>query len=273
MPEEGQRDADQQRGRPGVGPVEDAVRVHRVEEDRHQQARGDRARDHADHDAPVTEPRHEEREGDGPEQVELLLDRQRPEVAEQGGPGELLEVGLVAQDQVPVGHVGHRGQRLAAERGDLSEVEERAGDHHHGDQHPDRRQQPPRAPQPERDEVDSPLLAELAEQQRGDQVAADDEEDVDPEEPAGKPPAPVVEVVDEHGQHGDGTQAIQAGHVGQSLAAAGRHRTTSPGMEATQSRLDQPRQRTCRTYMRTLEEPVLCRPATKLAAMSGTPGR
>jgi len=107
IPEEGERDPDQEGSRPSVGAVEDAVRIRRVEQERHQQARRDRSGDHPDQQATMAEAGHAGREGERPEQVELLLDRQRPEVAEQRRARELLEVGLVAEDQVPVGDVGH----------------------------------------------------------------------------------------------------------------------------------------------------------------------
>ena len=76
-------------------------------------------------------------------------------MAEQRGALELLEVGLVLEDEVPVGDVGERGDRVAAQL-------RRAGS---GStiaatiivtaiSTADRGQQPPRPPQPEAAEVD-----------------------------------------------------------------------------------------------------------------------
>jgi hypothetical protein len=47
-----------------------------------------------------------------------------------------------------------------------------------------------------------PVLAVLGEQQAGDEEAGDDEEDLDAEVAAGGPAG--VEVVGEHGDHGEG---------------------------------------------------------------------
>jgi hypothetical protein len=52
---------------------------------------------------------------------------------------------------------------------------------------------------------------ELAQQQRGDQVAADDEEDVDPKEAAGHPLD--LCVVEEDSQHGDRPEGVDSREI------------------------------------------------------------
>ena len=74
-----------------------------------------------------------------------------------------------------------------------------------------RRQQAPRPSHPERDEVDRAGLLALGHQQQRDQVAADDEEHLDAEEPAAEPP--VVGVVDDHRDDRERAHAVEPGQV------------------------------------------------------------
>ena len=136
-------------------------------------------------------------------------------MAEQRGPLELVEVGLLVEDEVPVGDVGERGDRVAAQGVDPVGLDDRGDDHRHRDQDADRGQQAARAPDPEPPEPDVSAAAVLGEQQRGDQVAADHEEDVDAEEPPRHPPD--ARVVEEDGEHGDRPQRVDAGHVGEAM--------------------------------------------------------
>ena len=73
-------------------------------------------------------------------------------------------------------------------------------------------QQPPRAPQPEAAQVDPVSCLPLDEQQRGDEVAAEDEEEVDAEEAARQPVDP--RVVEEDCPHRERAQAVQSRAVG-----------------------------------------------------------
>ena len=59
--------------------------------------RGERDGEHRDEQPvrPLAEEHQEAGQGQRPQQVELLLHRQRPQVAQQGRPLELVEVGLV----------------------------------------------------------------------------------------------------------------------------------------------------------------------------------
>ena len=63
--------------------------------------------------------------------------------------------------------------------------------------------------------------AELAQQQRGDQVAADDEEDVDAEEAAGQPVD--TRVVAEDGEHSERSHRVDPRHVGEAAVLGPAH--------------------------------------------------
>ena len=96
--------AHEQRLRPGVGAVVDARRVvpgrveHRHQHGRshHHRQRGAEQRAHRPREP--QHPEHDER----PDQVELLLDRERPHVPERRRLGELIEVRLPGEDELPV---------------------------------------------------------------------------------------------------------------------------------------------------------------------------
>ena len=144
-----------------------------VEEDPGEDDRGDRPGEHAEQQPAAAEELHPGGEDERPEEVELLLHRERPEVGEELGPPELFEVRGVGEDEVPVGEVEERGEGVAADLVDLVRVGDRRDDHRHRDQHADRGQQAAGAAQPEAAELDVAGAAELAQEQRGDQVAAD----------------------------------------------------------------------------------------------------
>jgi hypothetical protein len=91
----------------------------------------------------------------------LLLDRQRPQVLQQRGSADGLEVGLLAQDEIPIGHIPERCDGIVAQPRDL------AGQKHHGERERDHKQQiqrgeqPACTPQPEAHEVNAALLLPL----------------------------------------------------------------------------------------------------------------
>ena len=147
-----------------------------------------------------------------PDQVELLLDRQRPQVLEHGRPLDEREVRLLGDDQVPVRDVGQRRPDLAGELGGVLAVEQQ---HDRRDRRPAacRRRRAaagPGAVQKLRSEIVAVAAVLLGQQQR-DQVAADDEEHLDAEEAAGQPRH--VGVVQQHGDDGERPQAVEAGQV------------------------------------------------------------
>ena len=89
------------------------------------------------------------------------------------------------------------GQRIEHEDRD------RQGD---GDDGDGRRQDPPRSPRIEAQEVDGPGSLALPQEQAGDQEPGDDEEDIDADEPAGHTGEARVEQDDEH--DGQATHAL-----------------------------------------------------------------
>ena len=97
-PDQGQGDAREQADGVGVGAVIDAGGVVAgVEEDPGEGDRGHRPGEHAEQQPAAAEELHPGGEDERPEEVELLLHRERPEVGEERGPAELFEVGLWAK--------------------------------------------------------------------------------------------------------------------------------------------------------------------------------
>ena len=96
---------------PGVGAVVEAGDAHSVvQEQGGHRGREDDPEGRHHGQAPAPPPaQHEQGEG-RPDQVELLLDRQRPGVEERGGWPEPDEVVLPGEDEPPVRHVGQRGE-------------------------------------------------------------------------------------------------------------------------------------------------------------------
>ena len=213
VPEERQAAAEHQAADAGVRPVVDERRVDRVVQQRHQHGRGEREGQHGDEQPvrPLAEQHQEAGQGQRPQQVELLLHGQRPQVAQQRRPLELVEVGRAAQDEVPVHRVGEGGEEVTLEAGQLLPDEQDA-DQGDGEQQCEHRGQEPAGPaEPEVLQADGAVAPVLAEQQHRDQVAADHEEHLDAEEAAPQPRG--VAVVDDHRDHGQGAQAVQPREV------------------------------------------------------------
>jgi len=212
---QGQGGTDQQRLRPGVGAVIGARRVgeapHQV---RHPEGRSEHEHDdHGQHRLDAAAEHREEAEQHGwPEEVPLLLDGERPHVPQRRGWPELGEVGVVAPDLRPVGHVGQRREGVDAQRrGPFGRRGHVAVDGHADKEQEQRGEEPPGPAQVEGAEGEVAGADDLAQQQGGDEVAAEHEEDVDPEQPTGRPgDAPVVE---HDGQHGHRAQAVEARQV------------------------------------------------------------
>ncbi len=155
------------------------------------------------------------RQGDGqqdqqrPEDVELLLDAERPGVqvrARGDGVGEVV-LPLVREQQV--GDEQHGRRPVPREAGpDQRRQDQDAPEQRDRHDQRERRYQPPHAARPELDEVDGPVAVHLAQKQRADEVAGDHVEDVDAGEPAGdRDPR----VVDDDGEHSDRAQPVDVG--------------------------------------------------------------
>ncbi len=162
--------------------------------------------------APGTAPPDQHRHDDRPEQVELLLDRQAPHVPqrrERAGRG----VPLTDPDLVPVRHVADPAEDVTAQLAELLAFEDPRVRDHQQEHEEQRRKQSPSAASPEATKADVPGPFVLTDEQQRDQVAADHEENLDPEEAARQPD--VVGVVHHHGDDGERPHAVEARQVGQ----------------------------------------------------------
>jgi hypothetical protein len=148
-----------------------------------------------------------------PDQIELLLDRQRPRVSEV----QQRQQWVVLDDEVPVEPVQRRPQRLDAHevRDPAGQVDRRVQEHRQ-EHDRERGQEPERAPCVERAQADARAALVLLDQQRRDQEPAEDEEDVDAEEAAVHVERRAADQggVEQHdGEHGDGPHAVERGPV------------------------------------------------------------
>ena len=134
-----------------------------------------------------------EQQQERPDDVELLLDRERPEVVERAFGFEAGEVGDVGEDLLPVVDVEDRRDDALAELVRLGGAEDR----HPGDDdrqhHEEGRQQAAGAGEPEGGQLDPTAGVQLRQEDVADQVAAEGEEDADAEHAAGGPVETKVE--------------------------------------------------------------------------------
>ena len=120
---------------------------------------------------------------------------------------EAVEVGDAGGDGGPVGDVEQRSQRFAGSGGEGGGIHDRGGDQDDQEHQDHGRQQPPGPSEPEvlQVQVSGPIPG--GEQDRGDQEAAQGEEDPDPQEAAGHPRR--TQVVGDDGRHGNGANTIE----------------------------------------------------------------
>ncbi len=145
-----------------------------------------------------------------PNEVELLLDRQRPEVLERARFDPLGEVVDRLRGEVPVGDIEGgaddvAGDFLAADGREQQRRRQGNGGEH--DQH--QRQQTARPARVEADQRDAAGAVHLPHQQPGDQEAGDDEEDVDPDVSPREEGDPGM--AEEHSDDRDRAQALDVG--------------------------------------------------------------
>ena len=181
-------------------------------EHRQADARGD----HGEHQPRQPSEEHDQHER--PQEVELLLLRERPEVPKLAGHracrrlgrhrqvGEVAEPGDDAEDVLSLRSVadqrrGRRDDQERAEQGDECGQETQC------------------ASLVERSQGDRATRGVLLEEQRRDEEPAEHEEEVDAEVPAGQRPCCVVE---QHGGDRHGAQSVERGSVPQ-LRGLGRH--------------------------------------------------
>ena len=148
-------------------------RKHGGAEDAHQQ--GQRAA--------LEQPQQPE-EDQRPHQVELLFDRQRPQMDERRRPPDVTEIRHFGEGQIPVGEVEAATEELALELADQARVEEEPPGRHHSEHQVQGGEKSAGPAHPEALQIDRVGVAVLAEQDGGDQVTADDEKHLDAEKSA-----------------------------------------------------------------------------------------
>ena len=146
---------------------------------------------------------------------------------EEGRAPDRLEVRLVTGDEVPVGRVRDGRERVSAQPCELLGHDQHGERERHRKEEEERRQQPARPTDPEPDRIDPPRRPMLRQQEGRDQVAADDEEDLDAEEPAGE--SAETGVVDDDGEDGDGTEPIETAKVSEGTRVSLERRSSGGG--------------------------------------------
>ena len=158
----------------------------------------------------------------GPEDIELLFDGERPQVPQQLGLAARhagREVRRAGGDRQPVVREGRRPQHLPAEADEHIAADEprRARAHRHDEG--ERRQQSPRAAHPERAQCDASGRRPLPQQERSDEEPGDDEEGIHTDE-AGVQERAREQVVDDDQQDRDGAKTVESRVAGR---RGGRH--------------------------------------------------
>ena len=185
-PDERQKSADEQRERAGVGAVVNARRIGvRVEQQDHL-----KGRQHDEHDDAFLHRRafdasfHADEQGDWPDEVELLFDRERPIMRQRGRRSECLEIRDIVEDLPPVVEEEQRRQDIRPHLREQGMVEDRAqqrrsehGEHNGGND-------AAHAAQPEVRQADRAAVVVFLEKQAGDQITRQHEEHRDAEKAA-----------------------------------------------------------------------------------------
>jgi hypothetical protein len=141
-----------------------------------------------------------------PDEVELLLDRERPEVLD-GGRGRLGgEVVDLRERQHPVLDVARAGEDLLRRCRPLVVREQQHDRDADDEQHEHRRRQQAAGPADVEPPQPEPVAVDVADDVTGDEEPGDHEEDVDADVAARHPVRPDVEGEDE--QDGDGAQRL-----------------------------------------------------------------
>ena len=153
----------------------------------------------------------EKQQEKGPEQIELLLHRQGPEVIERSRTGESVEVGHAGRDRGPVRDVEQGSQGLARPGGQGTAVDDEGRDEDDEQHQDDGRQQAPGPSQPEVLEVKVSGAVPGRQQDGRDQVAAQGEEDPDPEQAARHPRS--TEVVHDDRDHRNGADTVESRQI------------------------------------------------------------
>ena len=174
----------------------------------------------------------EEHHDERPDEAELRVDAQIPQVGERRRTADLVEVGKVAQDVAQVLAEREAGKDVRARLGEQHVVEADAGKHREDDHDGGRRPDAREPSNPEMRDRRKPV-AQATQQRGGDEVAREHEEH-DHAEVARREPGD-VEVVEEHRDDGQGTKSVNravAPRVGWTARAARVGRTLGGGPPA-----------------------------------------
>jgi len=132
-------------------------------------------------------------------------------VVEWRGCLEERPVVVAREDVVPVGDIEERGEPVAANSCQILRFGEEHRVRRNADQSEHQRlEQAPRAPRPEAGQRDAPRGAVLGEQQRRDQEARENEEEIDAEPAATE----LARVEEQNSEHADTPQPIEGRNVG-----------------------------------------------------------
>ena len=168
---------------------------------------GDHEQQPAPPRVPASEPEQREHEQRRPHEVELLLDRERPEVLDRRGRLSLLEVVAPERGKMHVGGEERGPDAVGDHVSGAHEVEEMLRrDRRHDEREHGGGQDAARAADVEAHERHAPGLERLRQEQARDQEAGEDEEDVDAHVAARQ--ARDSRVPERHEQNGDGAQAL-----------------------------------------------------------------
>ena len=160
-------------------------------------------RPHVTHGEHASEPNQDQ----GPKQVELLLDRQRPEVQQRRGLRVSGEIVGGDDGEAVVRDVQRSRTAIAGDFRESHRRQHQCRRHQGDDDHDQRgRQKSPGSPSVERRKVDATLGLHLPQEQPGDQEAGDDEEDIHADEAAAE--SRQTRMKSQYGQDRDRPQAL-----------------------------------------------------------------
>ena len=135
--------------------------------------------------------------------------------------GELGEVILAGGNEMPVGAVEERPEDVVAAHPEGVGRRRRADPDCQDEEHQEERgQQPPGAPEPERNQIDPAGSGVLGQQQTRDEIARKDEEHVHAQEAAADPA--VAEVVSDDGHDSHRSDAVEGGAISERGVPRGR---------------------------------------------------
>ena len=159
------------------------------------------------------DPQHDERQDD----VELLLDRQAPEVHEWRRRGEERGIRAAVQPEPPVGDVADGADDIAPKVGSGAGEHRSCQKHHERNRDERAREQAAGAPRPEALQRDGAGGRHLGDEQRADQEPRQGEEHRHADEATAHLADPGVE--EQHGEHREAAKAVESGRVGQAHGA------------------------------------------------------